>query len=1029
MDTTTTQESTADRLTRQFYDWEKRGRGWQLFDYPVLPEPPFVPFRGYYLPAPSSDDGRKPTFLSSLAERAFAWLASSPQREEVKDSPEEIEPSEAAATIADYELSHEFQLCLPPTFQSSREAVEQFLLSLAYCTDPIAFEIVGLPDSIIVQFACSDDDVGQMKTQLSAHFPEASVSEQSGFLKASWASVNTREDAAIVDFGLSREFMLPLEVSRKLDPDPLIGVIGALADVRMGEAAVLQAIFQPVKSPWAESAFRSVILPDGSPFFMDARDFAAQTKTKLSRPLYGTVVRIAARSVGGRAWEIARALAGSLSVFSSSDGNELIPLENDGYDLEDHEEDLLTRSSRRSGMLLNSDELLSLAHLPGSSVRIEKFERHAKKTKAAPSLALGNPFVLGENHHLGVGRTVTLNGDQRANHILVTGASGTGKSTLLLNLIIQDLAKGEGLAVLDPHGDLVDRVLERIPKERLADVILLDPSDEEYSIGFNILSAHSNLEKNLLASDLVSVFRRLSTSWGDVMTSLLSNAVLAFLESSRGGTLEDLRRFLIEPGFRAEFLKTVQDPGVVYYWTQVYPLLSGKPQVPVITRLDTFLRPKPIRYMVSQKENRLDFAEIMDSGKILLAKLSQGAIGEENAYLLGTLLVSKFNQLVMGRQARREEERRNFWLYIDEWHHFATPSMAALLSGARKYHLGLVLAHHDLREIESRDSTVLSAALSNAYTRICFRLGDQDARKLEDGFSFFKASDLQSLGRGEAVCRIERADCDFNLNTQLPPDIDRELACTRQDEVIAASRARYAVSRESIEANVSLATKPLPEREPEARLAPRQEVPPPEPPSSPSSEPSSLVPSERLRLRPAEATLGRGGKSHVGLQQKIKAYCSGMGYRATIEQPILDGKGSVDVALEKDQETIACQISVSTPVDQEIMNVKKCLSAGFVYVVLFCEDRKKLGQLRRAAGEEVSEKDSERLRFFSDYDDFVSFIQELVAKAASTETRVNGFRVTRNYVPLANKEDQAVRKQNAYTAGWGPKKKGNGSGT
>src|SRR5262249_33603303 len=149
----------------------------------------------------------------------------------------------------------------------------------------------------------------------------------------------------------------------------------------------------------------------------------------------------------------------------------------------------------------------------------------------------------------------------------------------------------------------------------------------------------------------VGIFRRFSTSWGDQMASILGNAVLAFLESNRGGTLADLRRFLIEPTHRNEFLTTVGDPHVAYYWKKEFPLLSGRPQAPILTRLDAFLRPKPVRYMVAQQHNRLDFAQIMDTKKIFLAKLAQGAIGEENAYLLGALILAKFHQLTLGRQA------------------------------------------------------------------------------------------------------------------------------------------------------------------------------------------------------------------------------------------------------------------------------------------------------------------------------------------------------------------------------------------
>src|SRR5205823_4196864 len=186
----------------------------------------------------------------------------------------------------------------------------------------------------------------------------------------------------------------------------------------------------------------------------------------------------------------------------------------------------------------------------------------------------------GTNTHAGSTSQVSLSEDQRSRHMYVVGASGTGKSTLLLSLIEQGMRGGEGLAVLDPHGDLVDEVMQRLPRERLDDVVLLDPADSDFPIGFNILTAHSELERTLLASDLVSVFRRLSTSWGDQMTSVLGNAILALLESSEGGTLLDLRRFLIDPKYRARFLTTVGDPEVVYYWKREFPLLKGIPHAP-----------------------------------------------------------------------------------------------------------------------------------------------------------------------------------------------------------------------------------------------------------------------------------------------------------------------------------------------------------------------------------------------------------------------------------------------------------------
>ena len=235
-----------------------------------------------------------------------------------------------------------------------------------------------------------------------------------------------------------------------------------------------------------------------------------------------------------------------------------------------------------------------------------------------------------------------------------------GQSSLLLNLIRQDIANGDGVAVLDPHGDLIDQILDFIPAERIDDVVLVHLSDEEFPVGFNILQAHSETEKRLLASDLVAMFRRLSTSWGDQMDTVL---------------------------------QTVQDPELIYYWQNVFPQLGGGKSIgSVLTRLQDFFSRKPLRNMVSQRDNKLDFADIMDSGKIFLAKLSEGLCGEENTYLIGTLFISKFQQLAMAQQAQRLEARRDFWLYIDEFQHFITPSMAKILTGARKYRLGLTLA-------------------------------------------------------------------------------------------------------------------------------------------------------------------------------------------------------------------------------------------------------------------------------------------------------------------------------------------------
>jgi len=679
--------------------------------------------------------------------------------------------------------------------------------------------------------------------------------------------------------------------------------------------------------------------------------------------------------------------------------NEFIPLSNADYPHDEHEVDLLERRTHRSGMLLNLGELVALVHLPSPAVRSERLRRERRTTREAPAVTLGPGLVLGENDHRGRTATVHLPAGHRLRHMHILGATGTGKSHLLLSLIIQDIENGEGVGVLEPHGDLIDRILERIPEERHDEVVLLDPADGDFPVAFNILSAHSEVERNLLASDLVAAFRRLATSWGDQMTSVLRNAVLAFLESDEGGTLADLRRFLVEPGFRAAFLQTVRDEEVVYFWEREFPLLSGRPQAPLLTRLDSFLAPKPLRRMVSQRESRLDFAEMMDRGQIFLARLSQGAIGEENAHLLGSLLSAKFQQLAAARQSRPEAERRPFFLYVDEFQHFATPSMAQILGGARKYGLGLTLAHQDLAQLEQAGPGLASAVLSNPATRICFRVGDADARKLAEGFASFEAKDLSGLGRGEAICRVERSDWDFNLRTLPLLELEPAAGVDRVEKIVRLSRARYGTPRDVVEEALrqGRAPAPVPHTAPDL---------PPASPEVPEKAPGGRrVPSAILApTGPVEPPpLGRGGAQHRYLQELIKRWAGSRGWHVTVEQPILDGLGRVDVALERAEQRVACEVSVTSTPDQEVGNVQKCLAAGFDAVVVVSPERKVLGRAQEAVEAAVEKESLSRLEFLTP-EELFAFLEALEAHGAGGEETIRGWKVRTRFQPLEGGE-------------------------
>lgn len=938
----------AQRRIDAFYDWETRGRGHHLFECPVRLEPPFAPFEIASLAEPFVDDGSFETVGSRL-EQFLSFAFSSRKKNDQAQLPEVQSEEECGPLVDDCrEPLTAVTLVLPHEAKVTTEQSEQLLLSLTQCRYPISFEVTGTARETSVQFCARASDAQAIQTQLGAFFPELALTDARHKLESIWADSTT---SLIFELGLSREFMIPIHSVSSLTHDPLVGVVGALDSLLEGESGLLQILFEPLRNSWPKTILQALTNGDGSCIFSNASDLLSQTRSKTSKPLYGVSCRIGALSDDyDRVLEIATALAGALTVVNDPTGNELIPLKNDSYDIASHTDDLVNRRSRRTGMILNLAELVTLVHPPNSTVRSPKLIREVGRTKRAPSITTGEGVLIGNNEHSGHCVPVSLTEKHRVRHTHIIGSSGSGKSTLLINLIRQDIEQGAGLGVFDPHGDLIDQIMGMIPEERLKDVILFDPSDSEFPIGLNILSAHSELERNLLASDLVSVFRRLSTSWGDQMTAVLRNGILAMLENSTGGTLFDLRRFFVEPPFRDQFLKNVADPEVIYFWKKEFPMLAGRPQAPLLTRLNTFLGPKVIRNMVAQRENRIDFANIMDSGKIFLAKLSQGTLGEENSYLLGSLLVAKFYQLVMSSQAIEASRRRPFWLYIDEFHHFVCSSMSSILTGARKYRLGLTLAHQELKQIEHRDSNVAGAVLANPYSRICFRLGDEDARKLASGFSFFENRDLQNLGVGEAICRVERADFDFNVTVPRPTPISDEIASRRQQSIRDLTRSQYGTPRALVEAEILRSidfdiaeaprekTRKSPSAEHRKQTVEREDV------AIPTRTPSK----PELTKKPVESP-----PNHEALKDEFQEVGEQHDYTVSREVPVLGGKGRIDLVFERGTQKIACEIGNTTSVDHEAANIRKCSNAGFQHIVMVAFNRNRLGKIRAAVGTSV----------------------------------------------------------------------------
>jgi hypothetical protein len=683
-----------EQITEQFYRWEKRGRGWHISPYPVNLEPPFRPFYCHYVVArPLADDARRQTFLGALFERirGDSMRSADDYQPGIGDEVEEPCPE----PVISREDLIELAISLPPDCKVSRERAIQTVMRLATCRAPISFELIGLHDSVSLQFACVRSDRMDVREQLPAYFPDAVVRERTEFLADAWGEAGPA--TAIADFGLSREFMLPIRSVKDFDVDPLIPLVAALAAVGPREIGLFQVIFTAAQQPWKESAMRAVSDGTGHTFFVDAPEILSQAGDKVAHPLLAAVVRVAARAeIDKRAWAIARNIGAALSQFADPAGNEFIPLVNDDYPESAHAADILARVSRRSGMLLNAHELTSFVHLPSASVRTPKF-RNDPKVAVFPRI----PDAL------------------RSRHVYIAGATQHGKSTFIERMALADIEHGHGVCILDPKGDLVKSIVHKIPRSRLDDTILLEASNP---VPVDFMGWETEQERQTLAADIFQTFLQFSTmTTGDQWLSVL-RAVIYTLLDAKGCSFLDINAILVDDARRDEILARVTNPDILDYWRLEYPLLKKDAAQPIITRMKQFIFTPPLKTLLGTAHAKLDIFECMENRKILLVDLT-GA-GKANGNLIGQLLVSKIQQSAFRRDRQPRESRIPFHLFADEFQNFQTSAFDTILSEAGGYGLCLTLANQGLYQLEPKIKDAIFTNVTGGW--IVFHIDEKD---------------------------------------------------------------------------------------------------------------------------------------------------------------------------------------------------------------------------------------------------------------------------------------------------------------
>ncbi len=725
--------------------WESRLRGYELFAEPVQLEPAFLPFH------------------PPLLVEAQTW--------------------DALTAQAHREVPLAFVQVLVPTQQKvERDAVAALLHALGALAHPVALELVATSETVSFQIACARGEEGVVAQALRLAFPlgqgVASADAGGDALHLALRALPSSPTYRVVDLGLARPAYEPLPLPPSWGSDPLLALVGALGSLEEGEVAGVQLLVAPVRREWGGELSKLLALwrdwgdrdePDAKSRKAAGQLMAKALARKLDSPLWVASQRVFAATAShdrGRALDLCQRLVASLPG-----GEALLALDDEGYLLRDHLLDVVARRSRRHGALLCAQEVATLWHPPAETLSHPRLVRSLPPALPAELQALDGAVLgtLDTGMSIAEAPPVRWPDAWRTRHFYAMGATRMGKSTLLLNMMAQDLAAGRGLCLIDPHGDLARDVLALVPPEREGDVLFLDLSDAAFPPALGLLDARDEWEERLLVSDLLSILRRLfASSWGDRLEHLLRHALLTLLaDKSRGHTLRDVRALLSDDEFRAQVLEGVRDPDLRLFWKREFPAYPASALSPIYNKLGLLFSSPLVRNIAGGSASKLRFGQLMREKKVLLVDLSAGKIGGDNAHFLGALLVSRLQLSAMHALRLERKERPPFTLYVDEFHAFVVSSFETILSEAGKAGLHLVMANQFLEQL---DQGLQTAILSNVGTLVSFRVSASSARALEREFGgVVGAETLVDLSRGEAVARLGRAGNTVRLRTFPPP--------------------------------------------------------------------------------------------------------------------------------------------------------------------------------------------------------------------------------------------------------------------
>ena len=720
--------------------------------------------------------------------------------------------------------------------------------------DGLSFEIVGAAKKISFFVNCPKNLRDLVEKQIHAQYPDAQIDRV-----APPRILMGAKAVAAAELGLQKKYYFPIKTYKLTESDPLNALTNSLSKLGADEGGAIQLVISHAPLGWRYRVMRkardiqngkSISANEGTALKIihaifegfEAVGNALRKKDKQDEmrgmgrereqqkpltPMQQEAVKRLEEKAGKSAFEAniriviasqTQAQAGShlrnaLSSFmqySQSPFNGFRVLHRStGAVLRDflyrcHTPKIIKK------MILNTEELGSIFHFPTKYTETPNIKWLQSKRAPAPVNIPEGGLLLGVNAYRGIRTEIRIARDDRRRHMYVIGRTGTGKSEFIKGLARQDIQNGEGIAVIDPHGDLIDALISDIPRERADDVILFEPFDSERPMGLNMLEARSEEEKDFAVQEMIEIFYKLfpPEMIGPMFEHNMRNVMLTLMaDRDQPGTIAEIPRMFTDSEYQKYKTSKVSDPVVRSFWEQEMAKTTDFHKSEMlgylISKVGRFVENEMMRNIIGQARSAFDFREVMDQGKILLINLSKGKTGEVNSKLLGLIIVSKLQMAALSRADLPEDKRRDFYLYIDEFQNFVTDSLATILSEARKYHLNLIMAHQYIAQLVHEQNTkIRDAVLGNAGTMVSFRIGVEDAEIMAKEFApVFNEFDVINIDRFNAYVKLMISGTvsrPFNMQT-LPPAAGGNLevaSAIRRLAKLKFGRPRAEVERE-----------------------------------------------------------------------------------------------------------------------------------------------------------------------------------------------------------------------------------------